>query len=85
MREALEDCAGSAIPQGDQGKGLDCLLTAPVAPWQGRSYQELKVRQPTRSGGLGLSIMEDLSPVAFLGGCSSASRTLSGLKDSALC
>jgi hypothetical protein len=66
--EALEDCAGSAIPQGDQGKGWDCPLTAPVAPWQGRSYQELKVRQPTRSGGLGLTSLEDLSPVAFVGG-----------------
>ena len=66
--EALEDCAGSAIPQGDQGKGWDCPLTAPVTPWQGRSYQELKVRQPTRSGGLGLTSLEDLSPVAFVGG-----------------
>ena len=64
----LESCANSSIPRGDQGKGWDCPLSAPVAAWHGRSYQEMKVHLPARSGGLGLSSMVDLIPAAFCGG-----------------
>ena len=66
--EVLECCADSAIPRGHQGLGWDCPLTAPVAAWQGLSYQEMKVRLPARSGGLGLASMVELIPAAFCGG-----------------
>ena len=69
---ALETVASSSIPRGDQGLGWDCPLLAPVDPWQGMSYQEMKVRLPARSGGLGLASMENLSPAAFLGGVQQA-------------
>ena len=68
MWEVLQTTANSVIPRGDQGKGWVCLLIAPVTSWQRRTYQEMKVRLPTRSGGLGLYMLVDLSPAAFIGG-----------------
>lgn len=64
----LETAAGSSIPRGNQGMGWDCPLEAPVEPWQGQSYQEMKVHLPSSMGGLGLASMVELSPAAFIGG-----------------
>ena len=64
----LECCASSSIPRGHEGLGWECPMTAPVAAWLGRSYQDFKVRMPARMGGLGLSSMVDLIPAAFVGG-----------------
>ena len=63
----LESVAGSHIPRRGEGKNWDCPLLVPVERWHGWSYQQMRVRLPVRSGGLGLVCLEDLSPAAFIG------------------
>ena len=44
----VERAAGLSIPKGEEGRGVECVLTVPIARHTGRSYQDWLVRTPVR-------------------------------------
>ena len=76
----LEFATGLHIPEGDEGLGVECVLSAEELPacLQGRSYQQWLVRQPVRLCGLGLRSLLETSPAAFIGGVEMAVPKLTG-------
>ena len=63
----LEVIAGSKIPRGEENNSWSCVPFVPVNKMNGKSYQELLVRQPQRLGGLGLRSKVDVCEVAYVG------------------
>ena len=65
----LEHATKLHIPKGEEGFGVECTLQVPgIAFLQGRSFQNILIRQPVKQGGLGLRSTEETSPAAFVGG-----------------
>ena len=64
----VERAAGLSIPNLEEGRGVECVLTVPIARQTGRSYQDCLVRTPVRHGGLGMRSMADVSLLGFMGG-----------------
>ena len=50
--DLLEHATKLHIPKGEEGLGVECILQAPgIAFLQGRSFQNILIRQPVKQGG----------------------------------
>ena len=63
----LEKLIGVHIPLESENLGWDCPLHVPIQGLESRSFQQWVIRQPVKSGGLGLRSHVELSPAAFIG------------------
>ena len=66
----LQQTVGFSIPRRGEGRGWDIVLQVPGRDQ--RTYQELVVRQPIKTGGIGLRSLVETSPVAYLGALDTA-------------
>jgi hypothetical protein len=82
--DMLEHATKLHIPKGEEGLGVECTLQVPgIAFLQGRSFQNILIRQPVKQGGLGLRSMEETSLAAFVGGVEMALPHFTG--DEGIC
>ena len=65
--EMMQKATGLHIPQGEEGRGVECVLDIPVRGLQGQSFQSWLVRLPVRERGMGLRSLLDTIPAAFVG------------------
>ena len=68
LKTLLECASGLSIPNGDEGRGVECCPQTTVTRLHDKSYQDFMVRMPVRLGGMGLRSMVDVSLAAFIGG-----------------
>ena len=68
LKRLLECASGLSIPNGDEGRGVECCPQTTVTRLHDKSYQDFMVRMPVRLGGMGLRSMVDVSLAAFIGG-----------------
>ena len=68
MLDMLDGLVCSKIPLHDEGLGYECPLNVPVENLQGRSFQNLVIRQPIKMGGLGVRSVAETCQAAYIGG-----------------
>ena len=69
---------GTHIPQGEEGRGWECVVPVPVGGREGRSFASWVVRLPVRLGGWGLRSLEETSRAAFIGAVEQAVPSFPG-------
>ena len=74
----LEAAVGTHIPQGEEGKGWECVLPVPVGGREGRSFASWVVRLPIRLGGWGFRSLVETSLVPFVGAVEQSVPTFTG-------
>ena len=68
--QVLQQTVGFTIPRVGGGSDWDIVLQVPGR--EGKTYQEWVVRQPIKSGGLGMRCLVEISPAAYFGALESA-------------
>ena len=74
----LEAAVGTHIPQGEEGRGWECVPRVPVGGREDRSFARWVVRMPVRLGGWGLRSVEETSRAAFVGAVEQAVPSFPG-------